>query len=238
MDKLIKKIRRNILQASFEVRACHLGGALSAVEILVALYFKILKENDIFLFSKASGASALYAVLAEKGYFPKEKLAQYLHNYPLASKEVPGVIHSVGSLGMGFGVAAGMALADRNRKVYCLISDGELDEGSTWEAVKFAGQKNLDNLMVVLDYNGITACQWTNLEPLKDKFLAFNWMAHIVDGHDIDKIETVLRQTEKPLIIIAHTVKGWGVSFMRNQISWHYKNLTENLLKQALKENE
>ena len=237
LEKICKKIRQQILKTSYEVKACHIGSALSCVEILVVLYWKILKRNDIFIFSKASGASALYSVLAERGYFKKDKLAYYLKNYPLASKEVPGVIHSVGSLGHGLSVAVGMALANKKRRVYCLVSDAEVQEGTFWESLLFASHHKLDNLKVIIDYNKIQACGFTNqilnLESLSLKLQSFNWLVSEIAGHNLDKLEWTLKIPSiknMPHIIIAHTVKGRGVSFMENDYLWHYRNLDDDKL--------
>lgn len=235
---LAKKIRQNILKTSFESKACHIGSALSCVEILVSLYFKILKKRDIFLFSKGSGAAALYVVLAEKGIIRRQKLAFYLKRYPLASKEVPGIIWSAGSLGHGLPVATGIALADRKRKVYCLVSDGELQEGTTWESALFANHHHLDNLAVIVDRNYFQACGKTEkilkLESLKDKWESFGWQTKEIDGHSFSEIESASKvKHKKPLIIIAKTVKGKGVDFMENNFQWHYLNLSSELYEKA-----
>jgi transketolase len=204
------------------------------------LFYHVLTERDRFIFSKASGSATYYIILADKGYFPKEKLAEYLHDYPEASKEVPGVLHSVGSVGHGLAVAVGLALADRTRKVYCLVSDGELQEGVTWESLLFARQHHLSNLIVIVDRNGIQACGPTedimSLEPLKAKFRAFDWCATSLDGHDSKQLLWALKKPNLhgPYAIIAETVKGKGVDFMENDYRWHYKNLDDELLEQAL----
>ena len=242
LDKLAKKIRRRILKASFEAKACHIGSALSCVEILIALYFKVMKSEDVFIFSKASGGSALYSVLAEKGVIPEDKIAYYLKNYPLPHKAVPGVIHSVGSIGHGLSVAAGIALGNRKRKVYVLMSDGEMDEGSTWEAILFAAHHKLDNLVAIVDYNKHQAFGRTNevlnLEPLEDKWRAFNWKVASVDGHDIEMLKSFLETTGRgPCVLVAHTIKGKGVSFMKDKTEWHYKNLTKELYEEAIRQN-
>ncbi|MDD5145571.1 MAG: transketolase [Candidatus Pacebacteria bacterium] len=239
LEDLAKKIRQNILKASFEAVAGHIGSSLSCVEILVSLYFKILKRGDVFLFSKASGACALYAVLAEKGIINPKKVSNYLKRYPLASKEIPGVIWSGGSLGHGFPVAVGLAFADKKRKVFCLVSDGELDEGTTWESALFANHQNLNNLTVIIDRNMLQACGSTEkivkLEPLKEKWEAFGWEAKEINGHSFSKLEQALNaKHKKPLVIIAKTIKGKGVSFMENNYEWHYKNLTPELYETAI----
>ncbi len=233
-----KELRKQILQSSFDAGACHIGSALSCVEVLLAID-GARKETDIFLFSKASGVAAYYVLLAERGYFSREKIVHYLKNYPLASKEVPGIIHSVGSLGHGLSVACGLALGDRMRNVYCLVSDGELNEGSSWEAILFAAHHKLKNLIVVVDYNKIQACGRTEdilgLEKLSDKFSSFGWWALNVDGHDKKTLEYVLGlDTIKPKAIIAHTTKGKGIDFLEDKVEWHYLNLSEELLNKAL----
>lgn len=234
-----KQIRRDILQASFDAGACHLGSSLSCVEILVALYYDILKKEDVFLFSKASGVATFYSILKDKGIV-KEEVSDLLKKYPLPSREVSGVVWSGGSLGHGLSVAVGMALADRKRKVYCLLSDGELQEGSTWEAVLFAGHHKLNNLTVIVDYNQLQACGEINdilkLNPVSDKFKAFNWNPIVVNGHDIIDIKWTINnwQSEEPKVIIANTIKGQGVKFMENKYEWHYQNLDKQGLEEAL----
>lgn len=239
MENICKKIRRSILQESYDAGACHIGSALSCVEILVALYYKIMKEEDIFIFSKASGVVTLYSILADKGFI-KEKVSKYLKQYPLPSREVNGVTWSGGSLGQGLSVATGIALADRSKKVYCLLSDGELQEGNTWEAILFAGHHKLNNLIVIIDRNGLQACGGTEdilaLEPLEEKFQAFNWNAVEVSGHIMPAIIEVERNynSDEPKVIIAKTIKGRGVNFMENKYEWHYKNLDKKGLEEAL----
>ena len=154
---------------------------------------------------------------------------------------MPGIIHSVGSVGHGLSVAVGLAFADKTRNVYCLISDGDLNEGSTWEALLFAGHHKLKNLIVVVDYNKLQACGKTedilNLDPLPAKFKAFNWDAVEVDGHDINKLKKTLTASKKTAkIVIAKTLKGKGVDFLENSVHSHYKNLSSLLLQRALKQ--
>jgi transketolase len=210
-----KQIRRDILNASFEAKACHLGSALSCVDIMVKLAYETLQEGDRFIFSKASGSATLYAILADQGLFPKDKLAQYLHDYPEASKEVPGVLHSVGSVGHGLAVAVGLALSDRTRKVYVLLSDGECQEGVTYESCLFARQHKLTNLFVIVDNNKLQACGKT--KDIMDLTTAFEFMKNTL-----------------PNCEIVDTIKGWPIQFMMNDYRWHYKNLTEEDLHQAL----
>lgn len=210
-----KQIRKDILQASHEAKACHLGSALSCVDFMVELFYKNLGENDIFLFSKASGVATYYAILADKGFFSKEKIPEYLHNYPLPSREVPGIIFSCGSLGHGLPVAVGLAYANPDRKVHVLLSDGECQEGTTYESALFARQHKLKNLFVYVDYNSIQACGWTF--DILDLTTAFQFLNNTL-----------------PNCEILYTTKGKGVKFMENRPEWHYKNLDENLLKEAL----
>ena len=210
------QIRKDILNASYEAGACHLGSALSCVDMLVELFYKDIEKDARFLFSKASGVATYYAILADKGFFKRKKLAHYLKNHPLPSKEVPGVLHTFGSLGHGLSVAVGLALSDRRRKVYVLISDGELEEGSTWEALISATRLNLDNLVVMVDYNKIGAS--------KEIIMPFQAMFYALVSYN----ET------KPRIKVYDTIKGKGVDFMENQICWHYRNLNEVSLKKAL----
>lgn len=210
-----KEIKKAVLISSYEAKACHLGSSLSCVEILVDLFDNVIQPDDVFLFSKASGVATYYAILASKGYFATDKLAEYLRQYPLPSKEVPGVLHSFGSLGHGLSVASGLALADRKRRVYVLLSDGECQEGSTMEAVLFAKQHKLDNLYVYIDENQYQACG-------------------AID--DILKVDWNFYEHNLPNCKVFHTVKGAGVDFMENSYEWHYRNLTPELLQEALKQ--
>jgi transketolase len=221
-------LRKNILSASFEAKACHIGSALSCVEIIESI-FLMKNPEDFFIFAKASGVATLYCKLHP------EKAAEYLKNYPLPSKEVPGVIWSGGSLGMGLSIACGLALADRTKRIFCLISDGELQEGQTWEAIMFASHHKLNNLIVFCDRNELQALGNTEdicaLEPLGDKFRAFNWDCYEIDGHT--KID-IIGKTEKPQIIICHTIKGKGFKEAENNYKWHYENLDETRFKEAI----
>lgn len=215
LQEVVKRIRRDILIASFEAGACHIGSALSCVEILVNLYYEVLADEDFFIFSKASGAATLYTILADKGYFPKEKLVYYLKNYPEASKEVPGVLHSVGSVGHGLAVAVGLAYAKRNKNVYCLVSDGELQEGVSYESALFVKQHRLTNLFVICDDNKLQACGAVK---------------------DILDLETAFEFYQKtfPNFERVKTIKGAGVDFAEDDYTWHYRNLTPELLEKAL----
>lgn len=216
LRKKQQEIKKLILESSFEAKACHLGSALSCVDILVDLFYNILKDEDVFIFAKASGVATYYAILADKGYFPTEKLAEYLKNYPLVSKEVPGVIWSGGSCGHGLSVACGLALADRARKVYVLLSDGECQEGATFEAALFARQHKLNNLYVLIDNNSFQAC------------------GAIKDILDLETAFKFLKKT-LPNCKIIKTIKGGDIDFLQGT-KGHYLNLNQESLNQALKQ--
>ena len=214
LEKICKKIRLAILKTSFETQACHIGSALSCVEILVTLYWKILKKNDVFIFGKASGASALYCVLAERGIIKKSKVNEYLKKYPLASTEVKGVVHSVGSIGHAFPVAVGMAFGDRKRNVYVLLGDADVQEGTFYESLLFAKQHKLFNLHIIVDRNRLQACDYTeNILGITDSLLALSLIF--------------------PFISV-NTIKGKGVDFMENDFTWHYKNLDKETYETAI----
>ena len=257
--EISKKIRKSIVKMNANSYASHSGTALSIVDILAVLYFKFLNissENamdvtrDRFILSKGHGSSALYATLAHRGFFDIEKLSRfYIDNGDLPGhldkEAVPGIEVSSGSLGHGLSIGIGMAIANKvdghNSKVVVVCGDGELNEGSMWEAIMFAPQYRLHNLTLIVDYNKLQGYGKTNeiinLEPLKDKFEAFNWDVIEIDGHDYNAIENALQKISvKPKVIIAHTVKGKGVSYMENQFVWHYKSPNKEELKQALEE--
>jgi len=249
MKEIAKKIRKRVIELLYKHKAAHLGSCMSCIEILVALYFKIMRPEDKFLLSKGWAAAALYSVLAEKGIIDWDDL--YENYYELGSKywglvhhTVPGIEHSFGSAGHGLPVAIGMALADRNRKVFVLMSDGEMDCGTTWESALFAPHHKLDNLVVLADYNKLQAFGRTNkvlnLEPLVQKWKVFNWDVYEIDGHNFPQLLKVLKlaieKKGKPHIIICHTVKGKGISFAENKLEWHYFNLTPELYEKAKRE--
>jgi len=261
-QKIAREIRKKILKMIFDSQASHIGSALSCVDILTVLYFKILNINpqsplaenrDRFILSKGHAASALYATLAQRGFFPEEILDSYCLNggkLPGHSTKgcVPGVEVSTGSLGHGLSMGAGMAIAakhdNKNYKIFVLLSDGECDEGSVWETAMFASHHKLDNLIGIIDYNKFQAFGKTNdilnLEPLKEKWLSFGWQAQETDGHNFSQIEKTLNNVPfekgKPSLIIAHTVKGKGISFMENKVEWHYKSPNKEQYNLALKE--
>lgn len=259
LKEIAKKVRRSILNMNHYSNASHSGSALSVVEILTVLYFKYLNvdpadpkkdERDRFILSKGHASTALYAVLAEKGFFDKSVLDKFYIDggiIPghLDMEAVPGIDCSAGSLGHGLSVGTGMAIAYKYKKsdskVIVLISDGELNEGSIWEPLLLAPHLNLDNLTVIIDYNKIQSFGITNevinLEPLDQKLKAFNWEVLEINGHDFEEIENALiTKSDKPRLIIAHTVKGKGVSFMENKLEWHYRSPNKELLEQALAE--
>jgi transketolase len=238
--------------------ASHVGSALSAADIMAALYGRALRydpkrpewpERDRFIMSKGHACTALYATLAESGFFPVAALETFYQNgSPLAGhvmhKDNPGVELSTGSLGHGLPVALGMAIAAKrdghSSRVFCLLSDGECDEGSVWESALFAPQHNLDNLIVIVDYNGIQSLGMVkdviDLHPLAEKWRAFRWAVREVDGHDMAALEEAFTQTPfeagRPSCIIARTIKGKGVSYMENKLLWHYRApLGEDLTK-------
>ncbi len=254
-------LRAHAVRMIHRAKASHLGSSLSMADVIASLYWQILRLNplqpewpdrDRFLLSKGHGAAMLYAALAERGFFPVSELDSYCQRGSRltghATSGVPGVELSSGSLGHGLPVGCGMALAakreDRSFRTFVLLSDGELDEGSNWEAILFAPQHQLDNLVVIVDYNKIQSYGLVKdvleLEPLADKFRAFRWAVKEVDGHNMNELSNVLTslpmEQGKPTAIIANTIKGKGVSFMEDTLAWHYKSPTDEQLSQALKE--
>ena len=260
---LAKNIRAHALRMVHKANASHIGSSLSAADILAVLYSGILRidparpdwpDRDRFILSKGHGAAAAYAVLAERGFFPTEWLDTYCQDGSQLGGHitcgVPGVEVSTGSLGHGLPIGCGMALAGKRDglkyRVFVLLSDGECDEGSTWEAVLFAAHHHLDNLAVIVDYNRIQAfgrvAEVLDLEPLSNKWRAFNWAVREIDGHNHGQIEDTLKcvpwEPNRPSCVIASTIKSKGVSFMENQIAWHYKSPNDEQLRQALAELE
>lgn len=260
-EKHANNIRKEILKMAYEAKSSHTGGCLSCVDLLTVLYFSILRINpkdalnpnrDRFIFSKAHTSKALYAALCERGFFPKEKLSTYEMDGGLpghtTKQVVPGVEISGGSLGHGLSIAAGMAYAGKVDKksfrVFAMLSDGECDEGSTWEAILFAGHHKLSNLVAIVDYNKIQAFGRTkdvlDLEPFADKWKAFGWSVQEVDGHSIQEIQKKLEEIPfkkyKPSVLIAHTIKGYkGVAEHVDKVSSHYKSPTEEEYKMIIK---
>jgi transketolase len=238
-----------VIEMSHKAQAAHLASALSCCDILAAAYWHAARVDpanpkdplrDRFILSKGHAASALYASLAFKGYFPEEELETFcvdgsrLAEHPPANL-LPGVEAATGSLGHGLPIGLGMALAARieglDYRVFVLMSDGENNEGSTWEAAMFAGGQRLEKVCAIIDYNKWQATARSNetlmLSPLREKWEAFGWDAHEVDGHDVVALARLMNATPngsgKPVALIAHTVKGKGVSFMEDDNNWHYR---------------
>ena len=259
---LAKKIRRHVLHMTSTGGSSHVGAAFSIADILAVLYGKVMRHDpqqprwpgrDRFILSKGHAGAAVYATLAEVGYFPTEQLKQHYQDGSIFSghvshKGVPGVELSTGSLGHGLGVGTGMAkalkLAGLDPRVFVLLSDGECDEGTIWEAALFAQHHALDNLVAIVDYNKIQSlapiAETLALEPFRQKWESFNWSVVETDGHDHAQLAVVLAklpaQTGKPTVVIAHTVKGKGVSFMENTVLWHYRTARGEEFDRALAE--
>ncbi len=259
--ELSKKIRINALRMIAKAKASHIGSALSIADIVAVLYADILKvdpknpkdiNRDRLILSKGHACVSIYAALAEMEFFPKKDLQTYGENYsPLMnhiSHKVSGVEFSTGSLGHGLPFGVGKALFAKQKKldwhIFVILSDGELDEGSNWEALMFAAHHKLDNLTIIVDYNklqSLTSIEETlGLEPLADKFKAFGSFVVNVNGHDHAELmdNFRLKVSDQPKVIIAHTTKGKGVSFMENQVIWHYRSPNNQELNQALAEIE
>jgi transketolase len=248
LEKKAKEIRRKVIELLYRHKAAHLGPNMSAIEILVSLYYQIMKKGDRFLLSPGWKAAALYSILADKKIIDWEDLLEnyYSLKYPgLVHHTVSGIEHSLGSAGHGLPVACGMAYVlklDRKKgKVFCLLSDGEMDCGTTWESALIASHHKLDNLFVFVDYNKFQAFGKTNevlkLEPLAKKWKDFNWNVQETDGHNFKKIFSAFKKTSlkkgQPHIIICHTIKGKGISFAEGKLEWHYFNLTKELYERA-----
>jgi len=248
---------------TYRASASHIGSCLSIADILAVLYSGILRVNrsrpnwpdrDRFILSKGHAAAAYLAVLAETGFFQREMLESYCKDGSLlaghVTNTVPGVEVSTGSLGHGLSIGCGYSIVakrdERSYRTFVLLSDGECDEGSTWEAVLFAAQHKLDNLVAIIDYNKIQSFgnvkDVIGLEPFNEKWKAFGWATVEVDGHNLSEVRNVLARIPfeigKPSCLIADTVKGKGISFMENQLAWHYKSVNEEQLKLAIRELE
>ena len=259
-------IRRNGLEMTHLSRGSHIGSVLSVAEIIAVLYARVLNvdpkepkkpDRDRMILSKGHAGSAVYAALAETGFFPVEQLKTHYANGSILSghvshKGVPGVEVSTGSLGHGLGVGTGMALGAKmdgaQWRTYVVLGDGECDEGSVWEAALQAAQYKLDRLIAVVDYNHMqslaTVGETLRLEPFEQKWKDFGWNAISVDGHDTDALLKAFEWAKenagsrKPSVILAHTVKGKGISFMENNILWHYRTPQGEEYDAALKELE
>ncbi len=258
---LARRMRVQALQMVHRAKASHIGSALSICDIVAVLYGKIMKlepikptdpARDRFILSKGHACVAVYAALAETGFFPLEDLSKYGQDHSVLmnhiSHKVAGVEFSTGSLGHGLPFGTGKALAARRSnkdwRTFVLLSDGELGEGSNWEALMFASHHKLDNLVAIVDYNKLqsltTVDKTLRVEPLAEKARAFGWAVREIDGHDHDSLSEQLSQAPweagKPSILIAHTIKGKGVSFMENSVDWHYKSPSTEQLVMALEE--
>ena len=262
LEGIALKLRRHIINMISAAGSGHPGGSLSAADILTALYFDIMKhdpanphwpDRDRFILSKGHAAPVLYAALAECGYFPLDwlttlrKTGTCLQGHT-DSLLTPGVDVSAGSLGQGLSIGIGMALAARldnkNYRTYVLLGDGECDEGQVWEAAMFAPNYQLDNLTAIVDFNTLQLDGFTrdimNLEPFAAKWAAFKWGVIEINGHDMQQIIDAIRQAKavkgKPTVIVAHTIKGKGVSYMENNVDFHGKAPTKTETEIALKE--
>lgn len=244
--KVANEIRKGTLTAVFSAASGHPGGSLGIADILAYLYFEEMnvdpqnpqmQDRDRFVLSKGHTSPALYATLAEKGFFPKEDLTtfrhkdSYLQGHP-DMKNVPGVDMSTGSLGLGISAACGIALSakisEKTYRVYSILGDGESQEGQVWEAAMFAAHYGLNNLCIFVDCNGLQidgfVSEVMNPNPLDEKFKAFGWNTKVIDGHNFDEIDEAVKlakKSDKPFAVICKTVKGKGVSYMENQCSWH-----------------
>ena len=264
LEKIANNVRIDILEEVYNAKSGHIGGAFSIVDILTVLYFNEMNidakspdspDRDRLVLSKGHASAALYAVLAEKGYIDKEELKTFrnidsnLQGHPDMNK-VPGVDMTTGSLGQGLSVANGMALSSkldsRGYRVYCILGDGELQEGQIWEAAMTAEKYQLDNLCVIIDANELQLTDTTmnvkgiNQNDIEQKFRAFGFQTIVIDGHNIESIIRALTIAEmtkgKPTAIICKTIKGKGVSFMENQIDWHGKAPNDEEYKIAIQE--
>ncbi len=259
---LARRIRRHVLQMTSTGGSSHVGAAFSIADIMAVLYGQIMRHDprqprwhgrDRFILSKGHAGAAVYATLAELGYFSVEQLKRHYQDGSIFSghvshKGIPGVELSTGSLGHGLGVGVGMAkalkLANQDPRVFVLLSDGECDEGTIWEAALFAQHHSLDNLVAIIDYNKIqslgSVAETLALEPFRPKWESFNWSVVEADGHDHASLATALgtppSRSGQPTVIIAHTIKGKGVSFMENTVLWHYRTARGEEFDRALAE--
>lgn len=260
--QLAKKIRIDAVHMVNAGGSSHIGSVLSIADILAVLYGNIMKydpenpklvDRDRFILSKGHAGAGVYAALAEVGFFEKSLLMQHCQNGSIMSghvshKGIPGVELSTGALGHGLPVGCGMAysakLDNKTHRVFVLMSDGELNEGSNWEAFMFAAHHQLSNLVAIIDRNRLQSMKTTEqtlaLEPLNKKFEAFGWDVFELDGHDHKELTVALgkKDNKRPLIIIANTTKGKGVSFMENNVAWHYKTPINELFEKAINELE
>lgn len=264
LRQIANRIRRRDLQAVFEAGAGHIGGEMSVIDLLTALYFHTLKvdpkaprapDRDRFVLSKGHTACALYVTLAEAGFIPKEEIGTFLkphsrlNGHPNCTK-VPGIETNTGPLGHGLPVAVGMAKAAKmdgaSWRSFVLTGDGEMQEGSNWEAAMAAAQFGLDNLTLIIDHNrlqqGARLAETNDLAPIRPRFEAFGWQVEEIDGHDMAAIVQALapegRAPGKPTCVVAHTNKGQGISFMQDRVEWHHKVPNREQYELARKELE
>jgi transketolase len=262
IQRMANKLRLYVIEMTTAANSGHPGGSLSSADIMAALYFDVLKhdpknpqweDRDRFVLSKGHVAPVLYAALAESGYFPVEdlitlrKLGSKLQGHPVRGK-VPGVEMSTGSLGQGLSMSCGIALAGKmdgkDYRTYCLLGDGELQSGQNWEAAMLASKYDLKNLIAIVDRNHLQICGNTEkvmaVDPLAEKWLSFGWNVIECDAHDFDSIEAAYKAaracTDKPSVIISHSIKGKGVSFMENNVAWHGAAPNDEQYEQAMKD--
>lgn len=258
---LARAIRRRALEMVAAAKASHIGSALSIADIVAVLYGQVMRfdasdpelpDRDRFILSKGHACVAVYAALAETGFFAAEALIRYGQDHSdlmtHINHKVKGVELSTGALGHGLPFGVGKAMAAKRRgqswRTFVVLSDGEMDEGSNWEALMFAAHHQLDNLIAVIDYNKLQSlgpvASTLNLEPLAQKLEAFGWRVREIDGHDhgalTDAFEKDPEAAGQPTVVLAHTIKGKGVSFMEGQVAWHYQSPSPELLRQALAE--
>jgi len=264
LEEIARNTRKDILRMVRFSNSSHVGSSLSTVELLTTLYFEVLNvdpknpdwsDRDRFILSKGHASAALYSIMAEKGFFSKELLDKYYIDggeLPghLDCHATPGVEASTGSLGHGLPIGVGISIAAKHDKApyrtFVLLSDGECDEGSVWESAMLASQLKLDNLIAIIDYNKIQSFgrikDVIDLEPFSEKWESFGWKAIEVDGHNIAELTGVLKnipiEQGKPTAVIAHTIKGKGVSFMEDKLEWHYKSPNQEEYEIAIKEIE
>lgn len=261
LESFARAIRIDVLRMVHRARSSHVGSCFSIAEILAVLYGRILNvdptrpykdDRDRFILSKGHACAALYSALATKGFFPREWLNDFYQDGSKlpghAAHTVPGVEVSTGSLGHGLPIGCGMALVGKREtkpfRVFTVLSDGECDEGSVWEAVLFAGHHRLDNLVAIIDANRLQSLgrvsDVLSLDPLRDKWRACRWSVREIDGHNVAQIETALASVPfepgVPNCIVANTIKGFGVSFMQDELLWHYRSPNDQEFAEALSE--
>ncbi len=250
LTEIIGKARARLLRMHFESGVGHIGGNLSSLDLMICLYHKILGDGDAFVLSKGHSAGALYTTLWSLGRLTDEDLQKFQQDGTKLSGTlpvgwIPEILFTTGSLGHGLSLSNGLALGKKLKgesgRIFCLLSDGEWNEGSNWEALIFAVHQKLNQLTLIIDYNGLQALGTTrevaDLEPLAEKFRAFGCAVTEINGHEPKVIVEALSSTPmKPHVIIAHTKKGHGVSFMENKVEWHYLPMTPDHYQQALEE--